>query len=34
MRKFLRPAGRGVIALVKGLRDMGDEKLDKGLEMF
>ena len=34
VRKLPRPAGRGVIALLKGMRDMEDEKLDKELKMF
>ena len=34
MRKPPRPAGKGLSALVKGLRDMEDEKLDEELEML
>ena len=34
MRKLPRPAGKGLSALVKGLRDMEDEKLDEELEML
>ena len=34
MRKHLRPAAKGLSALVKGLRDMEDEKLDDELEML
>ncbi|KAL2057796.1 hypothetical protein ABVK25_002180 [Lepraria finkii] len=34
VRKLPKPAGRGLSALVKGLRDMEDEKLDEELEML
>ena len=34
MRKPPRPAGKGLSDLVKGLRDMEDEKLDEELEML
>ena len=34
MRKLPRPAGKGLSALVKGLRDLEDEKLDEELEML
>ncbi|KAL2045523.1 hypothetical protein N7G274_001951 [Stereocaulon virgatum] len=34
VRKLPRPAGRGLSALVKGLRQMEDEKLDEDLEML
>ena len=34
MRKLPNLAGRGLSALVKGLRDMEDEKLDEELEML
>lgn len=34
IRKVPRPAGRGLSALVKGLRDMEDENLDDELEML
>ena len=34
MRKPPRPAGKGLSVLVKGLRDMEDEKLDEELEML
>ena len=34
MRKPPKPAGKGLSALVKGLRDMEDEKLDEELEML
>ena len=34
VRKLPKPAGRGLSTLVKGLRDMEDEKLDEELEML
>ena len=34
IRKLPRPAGRGLSALLKGLRQMEDEKLDEDLEML
>ena len=34
MRKPPRPAGKGLSALVKGLRDMEEEKLDEELELL